>query len=95
LRAKTSVEDLVYLKEQIEDGKVVPVQDRRYPLSEIAEAPRAPPRSMPKMMVLEGFSLIVQSCLSSLILNSGVRILCATCSFFIEHERYLSLDASN
>jgi NADPH:quinone reductase-like Zn-dependent oxidoreductase len=33
-------EDLVFMKELIEDGKVVPVIDRRYPLSEVAEALR-------------------------------------------------------
>ena len=35
---KPNVKDLVYMKELIEAGKVVPVIDRRYPLSEIAEA---------------------------------------------------------
>ena len=38
LAAETSVEDLVFIKELIEAGKVVPVIDRRYPLSEVAEA---------------------------------------------------------
>jgi NADPH:quinone reductase-like Zn-dependent oxidoreductase len=33
-----NVEDLAYMKELIEDGKVVPVIDRSYPLSEVAEA---------------------------------------------------------
>jgi NADPH:quinone reductase-like Zn-dependent oxidoreductase len=33
-------EDLVFVKELIESGKVVPVIDRRYPLSEVAEALR-------------------------------------------------------
>jgi NADPH:quinone reductase-like Zn-dependent oxidoreductase len=32
--------DLVFLKELLEAGKVVPVIDRRYPLSEVAEAIR-------------------------------------------------------
>ncbi|MFC2023182.1 NAD(P)-dependent alcohol dehydrogenase [Chloroflexota bacterium] len=32
--------DLVFVKELLEDGKVVPVIDRRYPLSEVAEAIR-------------------------------------------------------
>jgi NADPH:quinone reductase-like Zn-dependent oxidoreductase len=40
LSAKSSVKDLVYMKELIEAGKVVPVIDRRYPLSEVAEAVR-------------------------------------------------------
>jgi NADPH:quinone reductase-like Zn-dependent oxidoreductase len=35
---KTNVKDLVYMKELIEAGKVVPVIDRTYPLSEVAEA---------------------------------------------------------
>lgn len=38
--AKSSAEDLVYLKELIEDGKVTPVIDRTYPLSEISDAIR-------------------------------------------------------
>ncbi len=38
LSHKPNVKDLVYMKELIEAGKVVPVIDRRYPLSEIAEA---------------------------------------------------------
>jgi NADPH:quinone reductase-like Zn-dependent oxidoreductase len=33
-------EDLVFLEELFEDGKVVPVTDRRYPLSEVPEARR-------------------------------------------------------
>ena len=33
-------EDLVFMKELLEAGKVVPVIDRRYPLSEVAEALR-------------------------------------------------------
>jgi NADPH:quinone reductase-like Zn-dependent oxidoreductase len=37
---KTKVKDLVYMKELIEAGKVVPVIDRSYPLSEVAEAIR-------------------------------------------------------
>ena len=40
LVVKSSVEDLVFLKELIEAGKVVPVIDRRYPLSEVGEALR-------------------------------------------------------
>ncbi len=35
-------EDLVFIKELLETGKIVPVIDRRYPLSETAEAIRYP-----------------------------------------------------
>ena len=35
---KQSQKDLVVLKELLEAGKVVPVIDRRYPLSEVPEA---------------------------------------------------------
>jgi NADPH:quinone reductase-like Zn-dependent oxidoreductase len=38
LSHKPNVKDLVYMKELIEAGKVVPVIDRRFPLSEVAEA---------------------------------------------------------
>jgi NADPH:quinone reductase-like Zn-dependent oxidoreductase len=38
LSHKPNVNDLVYMKALIEAGKVVPVIDRRYPLSEIGEA---------------------------------------------------------
>jgi NADPH:quinone reductase-like Zn-dependent oxidoreductase len=38
--AKASQKDLVFIKELIEAGKVVPVIDKRYPLSEAAEALR-------------------------------------------------------
>lgn len=38
LMAKVSNEDLVFMKELLEAGKVVPVIDRRYPFSEVAEA---------------------------------------------------------
>jgi len=38
LSHKPNVKDLVYMKELIETGKVVPVIARRYPLSEVAEA---------------------------------------------------------
>ncbi len=38
--AKRSQKDLTFLKELVEAGKVVPVVDRRYPLSETAEALR-------------------------------------------------------
>jgi NADPH:quinone reductase-like Zn-dependent oxidoreductase len=37
---KPSVEDLLFMKELLEAGKVVPVIDRRYPLGETAEALR-------------------------------------------------------
>ena len=37
---KPNQKDLVLLKELLEAGKVVPVIDRRYPLSEVAEALR-------------------------------------------------------
>ncbi len=35
---KPNVKDLVYMKELVEAGKVKPVIDRRFPLSEIGEA---------------------------------------------------------
>ena len=38
LSHKPNVVDLVYMKELIEAGKVVPVIDRRFPLSEVTEA---------------------------------------------------------
>ena len=40
LVAKPNDKDLVFIKELIEAGKVVPVIDRVYPLSEVAEALR-------------------------------------------------------
>ncbi len=40
LMAKPNDKDLVFMKELLEAGKVVPVIDRRYPLSEVAEAVR-------------------------------------------------------
>jgi len=40
LLKKSNKEDLVVLKELLEAGKVAPVIDRRYPLSEVAEAIR-------------------------------------------------------
>jgi NADPH:quinone reductase-like Zn-dependent oxidoreductase len=40
LAAKSNKDDLVFIKELLEAGKVVPVIDRRYPLSEVAEALR-------------------------------------------------------
>ena len=40
LAAKTSVKDLAFMAKLLEDGKVVPVIDRKYPLSETAEAVR-------------------------------------------------------
>jgi len=40
LAVKQSQRDLVSMKELLEAGKVVPVIDRRYPLSEVAEAVR-------------------------------------------------------
>jgi NADPH:quinone reductase-like Zn-dependent oxidoreductase len=38
--AKMKKNDLVYLKELLEAGKIVPAIDRRYPLKETAEALR-------------------------------------------------------
>jgi len=38
--AKINTKDLVLLKDLLEAGKVVPVIDRRYPLSDVAEALR-------------------------------------------------------
>ena len=38
--ARANQKDLVFMKELLEAGKVVPVIDRRYPLSEVAEALR-------------------------------------------------------
>ena len=38
--SKTNPKDLVYLGELLRDGKVVPVIDRYYPLSEVAAAIR-------------------------------------------------------
>jgi NADPH:quinone reductase-like Zn-dependent oxidoreductase len=40
LSAKPIQEDLAFMKELLEAGKVIPVIDRRYPLSEVAEAVR-------------------------------------------------------
>ena len=40
LAAKPDQEDLVFIKELLEAGKIKPVIDRRYPLSEVAEALR-------------------------------------------------------
>jgi NADPH:quinone reductase-like Zn-dependent oxidoreductase len=40
LMAQSNKEDLVFLNELLEAGKVVPVIDRRYPLSEVPDAVR-------------------------------------------------------
>ena len=40
LGLKPNKKDLVFIKELLEEGKVVPVLDRRYPLSEVADAIR-------------------------------------------------------
>jgi NADPH:quinone reductase-like Zn-dependent oxidoreductase len=40
MMAKMNKKDLLSLKELLETGKVVPVIDRRYPLSEVADALR-------------------------------------------------------
>jgi NADPH:quinone reductase-like Zn-dependent oxidoreductase len=38
LMAQANKEDLVFLKELLEAGKIVPVIDRRYPLREVPDA---------------------------------------------------------
>jgi NADPH:quinone reductase-like Zn-dependent oxidoreductase len=38
--AKINQKDLVFLKDLLEAGKVVPIIDRRYPLRDVAEALR-------------------------------------------------------
>lgn len=40
LLARPNQKDLTFIKELLETGKVVPVMDRRYPLSEVPEALR-------------------------------------------------------
>ena len=40
MMTRANKEDLVFLKELLETGKIVPVIDRRYPLSEAADALR-------------------------------------------------------
>ena len=40
LMARSNQKDLIFMKELLEAGKVVPVIDRRYPFSEVAEAVR-------------------------------------------------------
>ena len=40
LSEKPSQKDLVFVKELLEAGKIAPAIDRRYPLSEVAEALR-------------------------------------------------------
>jgi NADPH:quinone reductase-like Zn-dependent oxidoreductase len=40
LMAQANKEDLVFLNELLESGKVVPVVDRGYPLSEVPDAVR-------------------------------------------------------
>jgi NADPH:quinone reductase-like Zn-dependent oxidoreductase len=40
LMAQANKEDLVFLNELLEAGRVVPVIDRRYPLSEVPDAVR-------------------------------------------------------
>ena len=38
--ARSNQKDLVFLKELLEAGRIVPIIDRRYPLSEVAQAIR-------------------------------------------------------
>lgn len=52
LLAKPSQKDLVFLKELLEAGKVKPVIDRCYPLSEVSEALRYFEKGHPKGKVI-------------------------------------------
>ena len=63
LMHKPNTSDLVFMKELFEAGKVVPVIDRCYPLSEVAEALRTLEKDTPEVKLsslCEGMSQCFQ-----------------------------------